>query len=1329
MTAPTPPSLPVGPGLPEALEGWALEAFPLGISLADGHGRMLWTNAAGRRLLGLPPVEDQATEAFTWTTFRPDGARLEAEEGPCARALRDQIRVEEPELGVARPDGSVAWLTVTAEPRGPGRVALTYGDAAESHRSRAILAARARLAERAPGLSLEHLLRATLDEAEALTGSCIGFYHFMDEGQENLHLQAWSTRTEAEFCRAEGKGSHYPVSQAGVWADCVRLGHPIVHNDYASLPNRKGLPPGHAAVLRELTVPVVRSGRVVAILGVGNKATDYGDEDVDSVQRLADLAWDLTESKRTQEALRKRDLSFREVIQQSPMAMLVADGPEEKIRLINRKFIELFGYTTDDVACVADWWPRAYPDPVYRAQVQQGWAERVRQAALEFRAAEPQDVTVTCKDGSTRFVRVELANMGGPHAVTFTDLTEHKRIEEVLGFLATCGSDPTEDFFQSLARFLARQLDMAFICIDELEGDGLQARTLAVWCDDHFEDNLVYSLKDTPCGEVVGQTVCCFPASVAALFPKDEVLQSLKAESYAGVTLWSHTNRPIGLIAAIGRRNLVDRETAESVLKLVAGRAAGELERRQAETLKAQSEASYRRQFTDNIAVMLMIDFESGRIVDANKSAVAFYGYPKERLLGLPIGEINTLRPDDLKAAMTSVMNLGGARFEFQHRLADGSLRDVEVSASRIHLGDREILHSIIHDITQRKRAEEALKASEDRYRAQFNLANEGIFTLSPEGELLEVNEAFARMHGYTQAELRGMNLKDLDTPASSRVAPERMRRLLAGEAMTIEVEHYHKDGHTFPLEVSASLVTGGGSPAILCFHRDITERKQAQEALRESEEQLRIIFEASDAGIILVSPEGTIAFANRRMTEMFGTSTEALIGTNYGALLLESERKAGDERMRQLITGEIQSVSVERRYLRADGTDFWGQLSGRRLEHPDGSLRALVGVITDISERKRMEREQLVAEQRIQQAQKMESLGSLAGGVAHDMNNVLGAILGLASAHVESQVPGSPAHRAFSTILKAAERGGTMVKSLLTLARQDPSEQHELDLNTILKEEVRLLERTTLAKVRLVMELDRDLAPIRGDASALTHAVMNLCVNAVDAMPEGGTLTLGTRNLDADWVEVRVEDTGCGMPSEVLEKALDPFFTTKAVGKGTGLGLSLVYSAVKAHRGRMEILSEPGRGTCVKLRFPASAPEPAPVLAAPPPAQTGPHRSLSVLMVDDDELIQSSMQVLLEALGHRVAPARSGEEALAKLETGLKPDVVILDMNMPGIGGAGTLPRLRSLRPDLPVLLATGRADQGALDLVAAHPRVTLLSKPFSMADLQQHLAPILHT
>ena len=386
-------------------------------------------------------------------------------------------------------------------------------------------------------------------------------------------------------------------------------------------------------------------------------------------------------------------------------------------------------------------------------------------------------------------------------------------------------------------------------------------------------------------------------------------------------------------------------------------------------------------------------------------------------------------------------------------------------------------------------------------------------------------------------------------------------------------------------------------------------------------------------------------------------------------------------------------------------------------------------GTNTDITDRKQAEAEKTRLLAQLQQAQKMESLGTLAGGVAHDMNNVLGAILGLASAHIRTQPFGSPLHRALETICKASERGGKMVQSLLSFARQTPAENNKLDMNALIREQVALLERTTLAKVRLEIDLEVNLRPILGDASALTNALMNLCVNAVDAMPENGVLTLHTSNVDHGWIEVVVEDNGMGMPKEVLEKAMEPFFTTKETGKGTGLGLSMVFSTVKAHRGQMVIESEPDKGTRVKLRFPASEQETLALAADPAVTEATliPHGNMKVLLIDDDDLIQSSVQVILECLGYTaVSTAPSGERALAMLEGGLEADLVILDMNMPGLGGMGTLPRLRVLRPEVPVLLATGRIDQGALNLASTHSGVTLLPKPFGLRELQESIESI---
>jgi PAS domain S-box-containing protein len=723
---------------------------------------------------------------------------------------------------------------------------------------------------------------------------------------------------------------------------------------------------------------------------------------------------------------------------------------------------------------------------------------------------------------------------------------------------------------------------------------------------------------------------------------------------------------------------------------------------------------------------------QKGVYLQVNAAFLKMFGYAHEsEILGKPLLDTIEARQRDLVQLRNEERERTGSgptEYETVGLRKDGSTFPELLYVTVVPLAEGVGTLAFITELFERKQVETRLRESELLFRTYVEQSIDIIFTLDAKGTLTFVSPAWEKHFGFPANEVLGRPFVPFVHPEDVEPCMQYLGRVLStGHPETsppYRVRHADGSWRTFVANGSC-MASPGGAPLFLGVAHDITEEHAAQAALLESEQQLHVMFEASDAGIVLVSPQGLIQFANRRMAELLGMTVLDLIGTQYTDHLHESDKRVGDLRMHQIITGEVQSVSHDRRYVRPDGTDFWGHLSGRRLENPDGTLRALVGVITDITDRRVAEEQQRLLQAELHQVQKMESLGSLAGGVAHDMNNVLGAILGLASAHIEAQPPGSPTQKAFATIIKAAVRGGNMLKSLLSFARQNSSDLRALDLNTILREEVRLLERTTFAKVRLVLDLAPNLRPIQGDAGALTHGFMNVCVNAVDAMDEHGTLTLRTRNHGPDWIEVQVEDTGHGMAKEVLERAMDPFFTTKEVGKGTGLGLSIVYRTVKAHQGELEIQSEPGRGTCVKIRFPACEADPGKGKPSRASETGRALASLKVLLVDDDELIQNSVQAILELLGHQATPALCGEEALALINRGLRPDLIILDMNMPGMGGAQTLLLLRALMPRVPVLLATGRADQVAQDLVHAHPFVSMLAKPFGRRELQASLAP----
>ena len=491
-------------------------------------------------------------------------------------------------------------------------------------------------------------------------------------------------------------------------------------------------------------------------------------------------------------------------------------------------------------------------------------------------------------------------------------------------------------------------------------------------------------------------------------------------------------------------------------------------------------------------------------------------------------------------------------------------------------------------------------------------------------------------------------------------------------------------------------------------------------DSLRESLALNTALLESIPFGMHIVDEQGHILSQNSIMKALAGPAS---LGLTCWELYRDDRQQCWNCPLREPAPlGETHTLETT------------GVLGGRTFEISHTRMmyqgqKAVLEVFRDITARRRAEEERLALTAQLHQAQKLESLGGLAGGVAHDINNVLGAILGLASGHLEQLPASDPLGRSLETITKACLRGRDVVRSLLYFARKDLGTIGPVDLNALAREILPLLDTASLKRVQIRTDLQEPLPCIQGDAGSLSHALMNLCVNAFDAMPEGGDLLIQTRRRPDGGIELCVRDTGTGMTEEVRKRAMEPFFTTKPVGKGTGLGLAMVYGVVQAHQGKLDIQSELGAGTAVAMVFPVpEVPLLQPAPADPPRAagRTEAHsgRKLRILLVDDDELILEAIGPLMqEVLGYQVQTASGGQEALALIEAGLEVDVVILDMNMPRFNGAQTLARLLALRPAQRVLMATGNSEDSIAPLLVGHANVSSLHKPYSLKDLEMKL------
>ena len=634
-----------------------------------------------------------------------------------------------------------------------------------------------------------------------------------------------------------------------------------------------------------------------------------------------------------------------------------------------------------------------------------------------------------------------------------------------------------------------------------------------------------------------------------------------------------------------------------------------------------------------------------------------------------------------------------------------------------VHQTELEIQNDELRAAAQR---EEALLA---RYAELYHQAPVGLLTLDGNGVIRQGNQTFQDLLGEEAADLPGRSLAELLESPGREVFLARYRAIFRHpEGKSLDLRLRRRDGSLLDIRLTGRREAvvppvpppPAAGPHLLAVVYDISAEKRAEKAARAGEARHRSMLRTAMDGVWLLDPRGRFLEANDTAGLMLGYRREELFRLGFQDILAADPQEPAGVLLARVAQAGSKSLQAVLR--RKDGCPLEVEVSITFL--PD--TREFVAHVRDISERLSQEEQRRGLEHQLQQSQKLESLGHLAGGVAHDMNNVLAAILMVVETLKSDPGEEGFLAKALGTIEKASTRGRDLVRSLTNFARKGLHQPEPVDLNELVREEAELLGRTTLQRVELVLDLEAALPPVLGERATLASAIMNLSVNALDAMPQGGSLAFRTRRRPGAQVELSVEDSGQGMAPEVLARALEPFFTTKPLGKGTGLGLALVYATAKAHGGSVILHSEPGRGTRVQIQLPASAAPPVPAAPAEFPV---PAAALQILLVDDDELIRAAVPGLLGLLGHQVVSAAGGPEALALLENGLPVGLVILDLNMPGMNGAETLVRLRRLRPQLPVLIATGHLDDETAALLLCSPRIASIAKPYTADELGRKL------
>lgn len=746
------------------------------------------------------------------------------------------------------------------------------------------------------------------------------------------------------------------------------------------------------------------------------------------------------------------------------------------------------------------------------------------------------------------------------------------------------------------------------------------------------------------------------------------------------------------------------------------------------------------RDILDSLFAFVGVLTPDGTLVEANRAALEAASLSSDDVVGKPFEETywwcySTEAQARLRASIASAAAGKAVRYDEQVRLANERFIRVDFALAPVFGPDGRVIYLIPSgvDITERTRVEEALRQSQAQLAGIIGSAMDAIITIDADQHVILFNSAAERMFGCPASEavgrpidrfipepMRSMHRSYVDNFGRTSVSRRSMGNL--GEVFGVRA-----GGEQFPIEASISQIESDGQKLYTVILRDVTSRVQAEERLRE---QAALLDHAQDA-IVLRDLDDHVIFWNKGAQRLYGWTPEEALGKSARDLIYAGQSEQFDEAMTVVI--EHGEWVGERRQFAKDGSEICTQCHLTLVRDEDGKPKSILAINTDVTEKKRIEAQFL-------RAQRLESIGTLAGGIAHDLNNVLSPIL-MAVRLLRLRFPDDESQNLLAALQASAERGAALVNQVLSFARGVEGERMSLQPKHLIREVVKIIKDTLPKSIEITLSAPDNLWPVSGDPTQLHQVLMNLCVNARDAMPVGGRLTIsaentridennGRMNVDAkpgDYVLTRVSDTGVGIPPENIDRIFEPFFTTKDQGSGTGLGLSTVLGIVKSHGGFVDVYSEHGKGAEFRVYLPAIEPAIHAHLVEDERAAPKGHGEL-ILVVDDEAAIRQITRATLEGQGYSVLTASDGTEAISiYAQNRERIRAIIMDMVMPYLDGATAIRALKRLNPDVRVIATTGfKAPDPAAELAEASVAF-ILPKPYTAEKLLQMLPEVL--